>query len=297
MVLFAGLICVIDTGSEGTPPTTPPATPPATSPPEATQEPAIKITCEQLTQECMDNEVAWDQKYKGKVVEVSGAVKAIDYEYVTLDSGLFLTDMHCSLREGQESQLAQLVKGEWVGVRGTCESCGIFGVRVEDCVLVSASPEMAGKAPENVIPLAVAGFELVEKSEYESPYLKGVPMEQNVEYYAYSMFKPEVGSKFDGKVKRLTVVVYLCKDIEASDRYFLRGGGEEMQVDGREAIWRDGEFTGAGGKIYEVFIKEQDGELVIESCSKSTESVHTPYTWDKPVVKEAAVEGVRARVL
>jgi len=156
---------------------------------------------------------------------------------------------------------------------------------------------MAAKAPENVIPLAVAGFELVEKSEYESPYLKGVPVEQNVEYYAYSMFKPEVGSKFDGKVKRLTVVVYLCKDIEASDRYFLRGGGEEMQVDGREAIWRDGEFTGAGGKVYEVFIKEQDGELVIQSSSKSTESRHTPYTWDKPVVKEAAVEGLRARVL
>ena len=148
VALFAGLICVIDTDSEGTPPTTPPATSPAASPPEPTQAPAIRTTCKQLTQECMDNEVAWDQKYKGKLVEVSGTLGAIDYEYVTLDSGLFLTDMHCSLCEGQESQLAQLVKGERITVRGICKTCGAFGVTLRDCVLVPSYEGTGGTEPE-----------------------------------------------------------------------------------------------------------------------------------------------------
>lgn len=204
--LLGGLICIIDTGSEEASS----ATPPATSQPEPTQEPAIKITCEQLTQECMDNKVAWDQKYKGKLVEVSGTLGTIDYKYVTLESGFFLTDMHCSIHEGQESQLAQLVKGERITVRGMCETCGAFGVTLRECVLIPAygGPGETEAEKELVLVSKDAAELVLVIGDFGSGWVQdsGEPLTKEGAQSAYSVYFYEGGTVYPAVVQNIVAV-------------------------------------------------------------------------------------------
>jgi hypothetical protein len=204
--------------SDVTSPETSPSIPPATPQPE----PAIRITCEKLTQECMDNEVAWDQKYKGKLVEVSGVLGTIDYEYVTLESGLFLTDMHCSLRGGQESQLAQLVKGERITVRGVCKTCGAFGVTLIDCVLVRAyegpGETEAGKEP--VLVSKDASELVLAIGDFESGWVQDSrePSTKEGAHSAYSVYFYEGGTVYPAVVQNI-VAVY--PSIELAEQVYI----------------------------------------------------------------------------
>jgi len=126
--------------------TEPTPTPAPTATPEPTPtktETRIKITAKELDQAYWDNKAAADQKYKGKLLEVSGCVIAIDYKYINLEATNSLTPVTCRLRSGQESQLAKLVKGQWATVEGICTGSGFFGVTLEDCFLISATAEPA----------------------------------------------------------------------------------------------------------------------------------------------------------
>ena len=71
-----------------------------------------------------------------------------------------------------------------------------------------------GKSPENVIPLSVPGFTFVEKSDRVNMPFDGV------EYWAYSLFEPQIGSEFYGKVLNLEVRVHKCNDETAAEETF-----------------------------------------------------------------------------
>ena len=134
-------------------------------------------------------------------------------------------------------------------------------------------PGTSTKVPEDIIPLTVSGFELVEKKTHVSPLFGGPAIKDRVEYYAYSFFQPEASSKFEGKVKRLNVVVYLFKDIKSSNEYFTtrtENPVSEIQVNNKEAILLDNEVTGADGQYYRVHVYQQYGKLLIISGVNST---------------------------
>lgn len=153
-------------------------------------------------------------------------------------------------------------------------------------------------SPDDVIPLALPGFKLIEKKTHVLPLFGGPAMQGRVEYYAYTLFQPEANSKFEGKVKSLKVLVYLFKDIESCNEYLSTRTGDlpEIQVNNGKAVLVDNEFTGADGQYYEVFAYQQYGKLLIISRTNSTPSRHLfgpyPCTWDKQAVKEAAIQGL-----
>lgn len=117
-----------------------------------------RITAEQLHEEYDANEVAADLKYKGKVLEVSGEVLSIgrsaldEKPLVTLKAG-FLQSVFCYFDKAHESQLAQLVKGQHIIVRGLCVGVGFVDPELEDCALVqvqtSPPPPTSPKTEED----------------------------------------------------------------------------------------------------------------------------------------------------
>lgn len=139
-------------------------------------------------------------------------------------------------------------------------------------------------APEYVIPLAVPGFDFVEKSNRVAPAFEGE------EYSAYSFFVPEANSKFENKVYSVEIWVRLFRDDTSSKEAFnaLGGGGTsttEIQVNGVKTILTYDENFGEACAI------QQRGKLVIYSDSIPP---FEATTFDEDVLKDAAIEGLKA---
>jgi len=81
----------------------------------------------------------------------------------------------------------------------------IVSVLVLGLLIGCAPPTEVTKAPEDVIPLAVPDFTLVEKKER----IEGFEGEQ---YSASSLFIPREGSRFQNKVTEVHISVHLVKD-------------------------------------------------------------------------------------
>jgi hypothetical protein len=116
--------------------------------------PAIKISASQLFQEYENNEVAADEKYKGKSLEVSGRVGSIgkdflDTIYVAISRGGEFEIFHvqCFFEDKYKQEAASLSKGQQVIIRGRCE--GKMGnVMLKRCEFVSkGSVEEIGPRP------------------------------------------------------------------------------------------------------------------------------------------------------
>lgn len=91
---------------------------------------AVRVTASQLFADYEANEIAADEKYKGKVIVVSGTIDNIgkdilDTMYVTLDSGKPLFNVQCFFSDKHKSQLSNVAKGQQVMVKGKCD--GKFG--------------------------------------------------------------------------------------------------------------------------------------------------------------------------
>jgi len=86
-------------------------------------EPASMLTAPQLYAEYEANEVAADNRYKGKVVIVSGVVEDIgkdllDNAYITMASGNMMFGVQCFFAESEEQSFGSLSKGQQVSVKG-----------------------------------------------------------------------------------------------------------------------------------------------------------------------------------
>jgi len=107
----------------------------------ASQQASISITAEELYKDYEDNEVAADQKYKTRVLEVSGTVESIgkdilDEMYVTLKVGEYsIMTIQCYFSGTYKNALAQLKKGQRIKLKGRCD--GKFGnVLLKGCILL-----------------------------------------------------------------------------------------------------------------------------------------------------------------
>lgn len=105
------------------------------------QEDVMVVDYKVLYQEYMDNPIAADAKYKGKILQVTGEVGSIDREisqetYITFDID-FLQDIRLTFKKSEEAKVAQLSKGQTVTVKGKCNGTLLSTtVALGDCELV-----------------------------------------------------------------------------------------------------------------------------------------------------------------
>ncbi len=111
---------------------------------------AITLPASDLIQDYTANEVAADQKYKGKTVEVTGKVTGVkkdllDKIYVTLQGEedwpphrqkrLTFVSVQCFFADKYTKEAAALSNGEWVKIRGRCDG-KLGNVLLKNCEFV-----------------------------------------------------------------------------------------------------------------------------------------------------------------
>lgn len=90
----------------------------------------IEITATQLYHEYDQNVVRADQNYKWKVLHVSGVVRHIGQNSLTLDVGGFLASVTCYFDYEEQPTLARVDEGQHVTVQGQCYGFSSFFVTV-----------------------------------------------------------------------------------------------------------------------------------------------------------------------
>ena len=139
-------------------------------------------------------------------------------------------------------------------------------------------------APMDVIPLSVPDFRFVEKSDrVDMPF-------DGVQFWAYSLFEPKVGSRFQGKVLNLEVRVHQCRNETDAEKIFLAFAGtgttqEQVIIGSIKATLCYDEDFGETSVVWRV------GSLVILS---SAIPLFKATTFDEQTLKDAAFEGARA---
>jgi hypothetical protein len=102
--------------------------------------PAPRISAASLQAIYKQNEIAADEQYKGKVLEIEGVVEAISKDafgnlYLTIRSGAFL-GLHAEFDDEHKSELATLRAGQRVLIRGRVDGFLMDSVMVKSCQLV-----------------------------------------------------------------------------------------------------------------------------------------------------------------
>ena len=108
------------------------------SKPAQTSAPIV-VTAPVLVADYEANEVAADQKYKDRTLQVTGVINAIGKDllsdmYVVLDGGqeFGLWHVQCMFPDSEEQYLAHLQKGQSLTVTGRCEG-KLGGVLLREC--------------------------------------------------------------------------------------------------------------------------------------------------------------------
>lgn len=109
-------------------------------------EEAIQISSTQIYKDYDDNEVAADNKYKGKVVEVKGKIIGISKNFsddiVIKLNGLInneyeIVGVGCTFSKSHSSEAASLNKGQIITIRGICDG-KLMGPNISGCSLVKS---------------------------------------------------------------------------------------------------------------------------------------------------------------
>ena len=100
-------------------------------------KPVLKVTSKTLYKEYNNNEIAADDKYKGKIIQVRGTIRDIgkdimDDAYISLIGDDFFGDVQCFFTD--KSYLLNLKKGQRVNVIGYCD--GLFmNIILQNCII------------------------------------------------------------------------------------------------------------------------------------------------------------------
>ena len=102
---------------------------------------AIVITPADLFAAYDSNEVAADNKYKGKMLKITGTIKDIgkdilDDAYITLDCGELIVSVQCYFKSNQLDAVAELAKDQTITIVGTCRGQSM-NVLIKDCVILN----------------------------------------------------------------------------------------------------------------------------------------------------------------
>lgn len=103
-----------------------------------TEEPAAVISASQLYSDYKQNEIAADQKYKNKVIEVSGRLSTIEEMFgrmfVTLETGDIIGKIQCFLDDSETDKAATLTVGQQITLTGKGDGMSL-NVAVKNCVI------------------------------------------------------------------------------------------------------------------------------------------------------------------
>ncbi len=100
-------------------------------------DPGIDVTAHEIAQAySIDVGEVGDEKYKDKVVVVSGQILKMDHNTVTL-SGHILLEVDCEFGKANAGQLAGLKPGMDVTLKGVCTGKSFFKVNIKECKLVN----------------------------------------------------------------------------------------------------------------------------------------------------------------
>ena len=99
--------------------------------------PSVTISASKLYKEYNENEIAADEKYKGKIIEVTGLIRDIgndimDNAYITLVGNEYFGDIQCYFNE--KSVVAKLSKGKKITVIGSCSGL-MINVQINNCIV------------------------------------------------------------------------------------------------------------------------------------------------------------------
>ncbi len=86
-------------------------------------EEVTTVTASQLFSDYKGNQVAADEKYKGKTIEVSGTITSIgkdilDTMYVSLKTGDIIGSVQCMLEDSELEKAAGLTQGQQITLTG-----------------------------------------------------------------------------------------------------------------------------------------------------------------------------------
>ena len=105
------------------------------------QKPTYELTASALSREYNANKVAADNKYKGKVIVVTGRIEDIgkdlfDNAYITLRGIDEFNTIQCTFTELEKNSISRLSKKQLVRVKGEVSGLIIMSVMVNKCGLV-----------------------------------------------------------------------------------------------------------------------------------------------------------------
>ena len=103
----------------------------------ADTKPNLIVSARKLYEEYNANEIAADEKYKGKIIQVTGIIRDIgndimDNAYITLIGDQYFRDIQCYFRE--KSIVAGLSKGKRISVMGSCSGL-MMNVHLNNCIV------------------------------------------------------------------------------------------------------------------------------------------------------------------
>lgn len=84
----------------------------------------------ELVSSYKENEAAGDQKYKDKIISVTGIVTDISAEDIRLDE-----DVVCNFSGSEKDKLASISKGMRLSIKGRCDGRFLWTVQLKDCVI------------------------------------------------------------------------------------------------------------------------------------------------------------------
>ena len=120
-----------------------PVAEPTTEAPVAAPPEVLAVEAAQMLLDFDGNEAAADVKYKGKILEVTGKVAAVDTQFLSKDKysvqmndGTEYGFLRVSCNDIAAEQAAVIVPDSIVTVRGTFADGGNLGVQINDCVVL-----------------------------------------------------------------------------------------------------------------------------------------------------------------
>lgn len=112
-------------------------------------ESAFQLDAARLIEEFKTHEEASNNQYLGKVITVSGTVKAIespDGQYtISLGDTTDLSSVRCSLDSAHNSEGAQLTVGSSIAIRGYCSGFNADELLGSDVILSRCALEIVNK--------------------------------------------------------------------------------------------------------------------------------------------------------
>ncbi len=107
---------------------------------ETVESEYIEVSADDIFAEFQENEVAANQKYKGKLVKITGVVNNINAADAFISANILLSvdssmfgSVQCNFNSNDSKSLSNVSKGQSVTIIGTCNGLASFNVMINDC--------------------------------------------------------------------------------------------------------------------------------------------------------------------